>query len=215
MSHQQKVLTKRSSLSSPPAKNIARSLLLLPIVKDNFCSVWSTGDHLWWTLPPPSSLSTTPASSWVDGASWRACTGHLPLKHLFSNIKDWTINNLTTDSLWCVDADLLGDVETSHLCNSIDSFIFCVTNDHWNVREVVILMGNRIIILQRKRWGKRPARNQVGLWGEKEEFLSRGWERVRRGLASKGLERCSSPAVPSCSRLGVVGPSSLNVFWCM
>ena len=32
----------------------------------------------------------------------------------------------------------LWDVE-SHLSNSIDSFIFSVANDHWNVRKVALL----------------------------------------------------------------------------
>ena len=32
----------------------------------------------------------------------------------------------------------LCDVE-SHLGNSIDSFIFSVANDHWNVRKVALL----------------------------------------------------------------------------
>ena len=46
----------------------------------------------------------------------------------------------------------LRDVE-SHLGNSIDSLVFCVANDHWNVRKVASL-EKEININQAKRQGK-------------------------------------------------------------
>ena len=41
----------------------------------------------------------------------------------------------------------LCDVE-SHLGNSIDSLVFCVTNDHRNVRKVAILENGKILTRQ-------------------------------------------------------------------
>lgn len=65
-----------------PSKNVARSLFLLPVVKDNFRSIWSAGDHLGY---------------------------------------------------------------------SIDSFIFSVANDHWNVRKVALLQGIKGVFGQEGR----------------------------------------------------------------
>ena len=72
----------------------------------------------------------------------------------------------------------LCDVE-SHLGNSIDSLVFCVTNDHWNVRKVASL-EKEININQAKRQGKgrrvKAVMNQGGLRVGRLDLARNGWE---------------------------------------